>query len=113
MKQRVLELSASEAFSSLQSGAVLLDVREEKEWLAGHAPGAVHLPLGEVAARLSELGKSEPVLVICRSGRRSALAVEMLCAAGFDAYNCAGGMQAWQQAGGAVLTPSGQPGTVI
>jgi rhodanese-related sulfurtransferase len=78
-------------------GAVLIDVREDAEWHEGHAPGAQHLPLGRL--RLEDLPPGRPVYCICRSGNRSGRAVEALTAAGVDARNVAGGMQAWVAAG--------------
>ncbi|SDQ22185.1 rhodanese-like domain-containing protein [Quadrisphaera sp. DSM 44207] len=79
-------------------GAVLLDVREDDEWAAGHAPGAVHVPLGDLPARLGELPEDD-VYVVCRSGGRSARAVAWLTHHGVDAVNVDGGMGAWQDAG--------------
>jgi rhodanese-related sulfurtransferase len=96
----------------LEAGAVLLDVREPEEWEAGHAPGATHVPLGQLPDRMGELERSQRIVVICRSGGRSALATEWLAAAGFDAANLVGGMQQWAQAGLAVETEDGGPGRV-
>ena len=78
-------------------GAVLVDVREDDEWLDGHAPGALHVPLGRLTAEALPAGR--PVYCICRSGNRSGLAVQALAAAGVDARNVSGGMQAWIAAG--------------
>ena len=107
------QLSASEAVALMHEGAVLLDVREDDEWRAGHAPQAVHIPLGLLGQQVGQLDAGQPIVIICRSGRRSDHATAALRAAGYDAYNFSGGMQAWQLAGGAVVTPAGQPGTVI
>jgi rhodanese-related sulfurtransferase len=106
-----IEVPAMEA--RLQAGSLLLDVRESEEWEAGHAPVAVHLPLGLLADRMNELERSEPIVVVCRSGHRSALATEWLTTAGFDATNLVGGMQAWAQAGLPVEATDGGPGQVI
>jgi rhodanese-related sulfurtransferase len=97
----------------LDAGGVLLDVREPEEWEAGHAPGALHLPLGLLPDRMAELERSAPIVVICRSGARSALATEWLTEAGFDATNLVGGMQEWAEAGLAVETDDGAPGRVV
>ncbi|MBA3059070.1 MAG: rhodanese-like domain-containing protein [Gammaproteobacteria bacterium] len=89
------------------SGALLLDVREADEYIQGHAPGSTLIPLGQLAQRLKELApfKNTQVVLICRSGRRSQHATEILEAAGFSAAaNIEGGMLAWQQAGLPVLT---------
>ncbi len=78
--------------------AVLLDVREPSEWSAGRAPHAIHIPLGELTARVAELPKVDPIYLICRSGRRSAQAASWLLSQGIGAVNVAGGMQAWAAA---------------
>jgi len=81
--------------------ALVLDVREDKEFAAGHIPKAKHIPLGQLAGRLNELDKfkNKPVLVTCRSGHRSARACGMLKKAGFETvYNHAGGIIAWERA---------------
>lgn len=98
--------------ASVPDGAWLLDVREDEEWAAGYAPGARHIPLGELSARCGEVPRDQPVYVICRSGTRSALAVKALTAAGWDASNVAGGMQSWAAAGRPMATDSGAPPTV-
>ncbi|MBT9539020.1 rhodanese-like domain-containing protein [Thiobacillus sp.] len=81
--------------------ALVLDVREDKEFAAGHIPKAKHIPLGQLSGRLKELDKfkGKPVLVTCRSGQRSARACGMLKKAGFETvYNQAGGIIAWERA---------------
>ena len=81
--------------------ALVLDVREDKEYAEGHIPKAKHIPLGQLAGRLQELDKfkSKPVLVTCRSGQRSARACGILKKAGFETvYNQAGGLIAWERA---------------
>jgi rhodanese-related sulfurtransferase len=81
--------------------ALVLDVREDKEFAAGHIPKAKHIPLGQLASRINELDKfkNKPVLVTCRSGQRSARACGMLKKAGFETvYNQAGGIIAWERA---------------
>ena len=64
--------------AAVPAGAYLLDVREYEEWDAGHAPGAVHIPLGELGARYTELDRDQTLYVICRSGHRSAHAAHAL-----------------------------------
>ena len=81
--------------------ALVLDVREDKEFAAGHIPKAKHIPLGQLSKRINELEKfkSKPVLVTCRSGQRSTRACGMLKKAGFETvYNQAGGIIAWERA---------------
>ncbi len=82
--------------------AVIVDVRENDEWNAGHIEGAIHIPLAQVETRLSELAqyKDSPVILQCRSGKRSAKATTTLINAGFtQAYNLTGGILAWGGAG--------------
>jgi rhodanese-related sulfurtransferase len=85
----------------------LLDVREDDEWAAGHAPGARHIPLGELGARAAEVPQDELIYVICRSGGRSARAAQALAGAGWRAVNVGGGMQDWAAAGRPMVTDSG------
>ena len=84
----------------LDSGETqLVDVREPYEHEAGHIAGAKHIELEHLAFRAEEIDKSQPVVFHCRLGRRSALATEAFLASGYDAYNMAGGIQAWADAG--------------
>lgn len=91
-----------------EAEAVLLDVREREEWAAGHAPGAVHAPLSALMAggRLPRAAQDRPVVAICRSGRRSREAAELLTARGVDAVDVLGGMGAWTEAGLPVVAGS-------
>ena len=82
--------------TEVPAGAYLLDVREDDEWDAGHVPGALHIPLGELGARYTEIERDRPLFVICRSGNRSAHAAHALAGAGWDARNVADGMRGWQ-----------------
>ncbi|MBS3932841.1 MAG: rhodanese-like domain-containing protein [Truepera sp.] len=79
---------------------LVLDVREPWEFAAGHVPGAILIPLGQLAARVGEFPQDKPLYVICRSGNRSVTASQILVAAGKrDVRNVEGGMIAWQGAG--------------
>jgi rhodanese-related sulfurtransferase len=93
------------------AGQVLLDVREDDEWEAGHAPGAVHLALSRLHP--DRLPAADTYLVICRSGNRSGRVAAALANAGLDARNVAGGMNAWAADGLPVVRSDGRPGTVI
>lgn len=97
------EVDVAAAIAAIEQGAVLVDVREQAEWDAAHAPTAILLPMSELGDRLDEVSDGE-FLVICHSGGRSARVVEALIARGYDATNVAGGMLAWQSAGGATVT---------
>lgn len=94
-------------------GTVLLDVREHAEWMAGHAPNATHLPMSELPGRVHELPSSGRIVVVCRSGNRSAQVTGWLARQGYDAVNMTGGMGAWQAHGHPVVNHAGNPGTVI
>jgi rhodanese-related sulfurtransferase len=108
----VPEVDATEGRSLVEGGALLLDVRQPEEWVAGHAPGATFVPLGEVPAHVDALPRDRRIVAICRSGARSGRATEFLVGQGFDAVNLAGGMKAWAQEGYPVETDDGSPGTV-
>jgi len=79
--------------------AILLDVREDDEWRLGHAPGATHIPMVDVPARIDELDYDSEIYVICRQGGRSIEVAKYLAHVGFEVVQCVGGMVAWQQAG--------------
>jgi rhodanese-related sulfurtransferase len=93
---------AERALELVANGATLLDVRESGEWRAGHAPRAIHIPLSQVTSRMGRLASDKPVVVMCASGSRSRLAAGRLRKAGFRATSLAGGIGAWQAAGGSV-----------
>ena len=100
--------------SDLPDDAVLVDVREDDEWQAGHAPNALHIPMGTVPERLEELPESDDaVAVICRSGGRSDRVVQWLGLQGLDVVNVDGGMRAWAAAGKAMVSESGTEPSVI
>ena len=92
----------------------LLDVREPDEWTAGHAPGAHHLPMMEIPARMSEVPTDVEVVVVCRSGGRSGQVVSYLMNNGWDnVRNLDGGMQSWAATGREVVNENGQPARVL
>ncbi len=78
---------------------LLLDVREDDEWVAGRAPGAVHVPMSQLPARLAEVPTDRPVAVVCKLGGRSAQVTAYLLANGRRARNVEGGMAQWQRRG--------------
>ena len=94
------EVGPAEARERVQRGNVLVDVREPAEWQSGHAPGARHIPLGQLAARMGELPQDGEIITVCRSGNRSAKAAELLRGAGYrTVHNLKGGMTAWAKDG--------------
>ncbi|WP_284983937.1 rhodanese-like domain-containing protein [Arthrobacter sp. efr-133-TYG-118] len=92
------EITITEA-DQRSSTARILDVREDFEVAEGIIPGALHIPMGQLQARLSELDPAVPVITVCRSGNRSAAVADALNGAGFSADTMAGGMVAWTRAG--------------
>jgi len=93
--------------ADLPAGVFLLDVREDDEWTAGHAPEAVHVRLGDLGARVSELPRDREVYVICRSGARSAYAAQTLAGGGVSTVNVADGMTGWAVAGRPMISEDG------
>lgn len=87
--------------------AYLLDVREDDEWTAGHAPGAQHIPLGSLGEQAGQVPRDREIYVICRGGNRSARAVQALNSAGWQAVNVADGMHGWESAGRPMTSESG------
>ena len=96
----------------LPDDLAVLDVREPVEWSHAHIDGALHIPLGELMARLDEL-PDQQLLVVCRVGARSAHATAYLVAQGRDAVNLDGGMLEWEAAGRAMVSETGQPPVVV
>jgi rhodanese-related sulfurtransferase len=97
--QAVPSVTVSDIADDLPAGVVLLDVREDDEWAAGHAAQAMHIPMGEVAGRLAELPADANLFVVCRLGGRSAKVTAYLNANGWDAVNVDGGMRSWADTG--------------
>ena len=96
----IQEIEPRAAHTLLDSGeAVALDVREPAEWQEAHIPDALHIPLGELAARLHELPHGRRLVAVCRSGSRSGMVVEALRQRGYDIVNLAGGLVSWHAAG--------------
>ena len=95
--------------AAVPADAILLDVREHDEWAAGHAEGALHIPMGEIVARIGELPDGGTVHVVCRVGGRSAQVTQYLIAQGRDAVNVNGGMLDWEAAGRPRRRPATAP----
>ncbi len=92
-------------------GAFVLDVREPAEYVAGHVPGAVGVPMAFVHARMREVSSDRPVYVICASGNRSYTAAGWLRGSGVDAISVTAGTGGWIRAGHPVAAGphAGQP----
>jgi hydroxyacylglutathione hydrolase/adenylyltransferase/sulfurtransferase len=95
-----MEVEVERLKQMLDSGEVqLVDTREGYEVEAGHIPGSRHVELNEVGAAADSFDRERPLVFYCRSGDRSSMPAEAFREAGFDAYNLAGGILAWQEAG--------------
>lgn len=106
-------INATEAAEQVRTGTFLLDVREPHEWIAGHAPEAVHIPLSELNQRAGELPADQPIICVCHVGGRSAMVTDALNRGGWQAMNLIGGMEAWQSAGLPVVDEHGNPGRIV
>ena len=94
--QALRQLHVSEAEKESREGTLtLLDVRSPQEWKKGHAPGARHIFLADLPARLGELSEATRIAVYCDSGYRASIAAGLLQSSGFDVANIPGSGQAW------------------
>jgi len=99
------EISVAEAAKLDPEDWFFLDVREPSEWAEVHIPYATLIPLGDLTTRLSEIPKDQNIVVVCRSGNRSAVGRDLLLNSGFtNVTSMAGGMNTWQAQGHPVVT---------
>jgi rhodanese-related sulfurtransferase len=97
---RTAHVDAAEVAERLADRNVLvIDVRQPTEWRRGHIDGSLNLPLTQLTSRLHRLPNDKPVVTVCATGHRSALAARTLQRAGYQAENLKGGMRAWSRAG--------------
>ncbi|HMC38317.1 MAG TPA: rhodanese-like domain-containing protein [Acidimicrobiales bacterium] len=99
-----LEVDLDSFARAYESGARVLDVRNPDEYRAAHVPGAVLIPLPELAARQEEIPDGDPLYVICAVGGRSLTATKALRQAGYRAVSVAGGTNGWIERGGRAAT---------
>jgi rhodanese-related sulfurtransferase len=99
-----LEVDLDTFATAHSAGATILDVRNPDEYETAHVPGAVLIPLGELAARQDEIPEADLLYVICAAGGRSLTATKALVDAGHSAVSVAGGTNGWIERGGAVVT---------
>lgn len=94
--------------------ALLLDVREDDEWQAGHIEGAVHIPMSGLMQRVDEVPKDREVVVVCKVGGRSAQVTAFLKQRGWEnVRNLDGGVAAWAHAGRPLVSETDAPPTVL
>ncbi|MEO5981704.1 MAG: rhodanese-like domain-containing protein [Pedococcus sp.] len=98
------EATLEEFATAHAEGATVIDVREGGEYVAGHVPGAVLVPMGQLPSRTGELDRSRAVYVVCASGNRSGAMTDYLVHTGFQALSVAGGTSAWVSSGRPVVT---------
>ncbi len=109
VKASIAEVSASDADRERAAGAVLVDVREQVEWDAGHIPGAIHIPRSYLELNIENAvpNRATRIVTYCASGVRSAYAAATLGQLGYgDVASMAGGIQAWQRAGLPTVLPA-------
>ncbi|MBT2506639.1 rhodanese-like domain-containing protein [Streptomyces sp. ISL-98] len=103
--------------AAVPADGLVLDVRENDEWAAGHVEGALHIPMSDFVARFGELTEAAEdgrrVHVMCRVGGRSAQVTQYLVQQGVDAVNIDGGMLAWEGADRPMVTDTGSPAFVL
>lgn len=92
---------------------MVLDVREQEEWDAGHIDGSLHIPMDQVPERADQIPTDRMIACVCRSGSRSDLVARYLNREGRRAENLDGGLQAWRQGSNPLVTDDGRPGTVV
>lgn len=109
MADNPLEVDLQTFASAHAAGASVLDVRNPDEYETAHVPGALLIPLGELAERQSEIPEGDPLYVICAVGGRSLAAAKALVDAGYDAVSVAGGTNGWIERGGPIVS-GGAPG---
>jgi len=113
------EVDRAEARRMIDAGAQLVDVRADHEWETGHLPGAVHIALPELAARVGEIDKDRPVILYCRGGNRSSMATTALAEAGYDAAKLSEGAVGWEEEGlpfepeGGYVAESGEAAAIL
>lgn len=94
-----IEVNVDELDRARRAGALVIDVRQPEEYVAGHVPGAVLVPLGEVVERVDEVQTNAAVYVICHSGGRSLKAARFYRSSGIEAWSVAGGTKDWLDSG--------------
>jgi rhodanese-related sulfurtransferase len=97
---RTMDVEPQQVAELQRQGSIqLIDVREDYEWDAGRIAGARHLALGVLTAEAESIHRETPVVFYCRVGGRSAMAANAFARAGYEAYNMAGGIEAWAAQG--------------
>lgn len=99
VKKKYDSISAEAAYAQQRNGVLLVDVRDEQEFMEGHAHGARHIPVRDLANRLSELPTDQPIMVMSDQNARARAAAELLAAAGLTTSTVEGGIREWRAKG--------------
>jgi len=110
--RRYESISAEQAHQAVDEGALMIDVRSSREWNAGHAPLARHVPMDQLENRLGRVPQDRRVVVVCRSGSRSRSVCRRLSSMGYDVVNLSGGLSSWARHGFPVVDSRGRKGAV-
>ena len=101
------DITPRRASELAQSGALLIDVRRDYEWEAGHIAGARNVEMNDLTRSAASLPRDETIVFYCRTGNRSGMAAAAFKGAGFDAYHIDGGLRAWADEGLELEPPGG------
>jgi rhodanese-related sulfurtransferase len=102
------DITPQRASELVDSGAVVIDVRRDYEFDAGHIAGARHVEMNDLTANAESIPRDRAVVFCCRSGNRSGMAAAAFREAGFDAYHVEGGLQEWVDQGLELEPPDGE-----
>ena len=102
------DITPQRASELADSGALVIDVRRDYEWEAGHIAGSRRIEMNDLTSNAESIPRDQAVVFYCRSGNRSGMAAAAFREAGFDAYHVAGGLQEWVDQGLAIDPPDGE-----
>ena len=102
------DITPQRASELAESGALVIDVRRDYEFEAGHIAGARHIEMNDLTGNAESLPRDQAIVFYCRSGNRSGMAAAAFREAGFDAYHVEGGLQEWVDQGLDLDPPDGE-----
>ena len=103
----------NEVENLIQEGCVLVDVRENDEWISGHHSNAIHIPMGEIMENMNSFHQNEKYIFVCRSGSRSARVTNYMISQDIQAYKMSGGMKELRNFTEKIYDLEGNPGQII
>ncbi len=110
---KVPSVYASDVENLISNGHLLIDVREDDEWEAGHHKDATHISMGTIEENLSKFSKDNEYVIVCRSGARSARVSNYLLSKDFKVSNLDGGMKALFSVSNNIIDSKGSTGQII